>query len=207
MIINIARNIFKPKNLKKDKPPTQLVERVGQMPFIKWGDTNNFPFTLIETVRQSTTGKACANTFSQYVYGNGFNDKDIAKILDGTLQKTSGQLVRLGGFALCVKFNGALEMVSAEAMDFENIRLGLPNENGVVEYVVYNPYMGSNADYRSSDNQVFPIYDFDKTKLPYLIEKYGSTPFVVWFGVDSEYARFYPLPFFWGDSNSQGGGL
>lgn len=208
-----AKNPYiRPMALVKEVAPRIMVDTSGG--FLRWGEPmNDMPFTIIETVRRSITGKSCAETFHRYLYGNGFNSPEVAKVFDKTLYAVSGQLARLNGFAMFVKVNGALDVVSVSPIDFENTRLGIPDGDGEVHTIVSNPNMGNQIFYKRSESECYPVFDFDKEKLRAgllgHIEKYGQPPsgFVWWSGVESEFSRFYPLPFYWGDTTGKGGGL
>jgi len=192
-------------NLKKDKPPRYLVN-IGDA-FIKWGEVNEqFPYEVVKTVRQSVTGMACSNTFAQYLYGNGFNNKTLAKYFDSSLSEVSRQMTLLNGFAFKLWFNLEGNIVKFEVIPFENCRLGLPDEKGDVNYIVYNQNFGNPAAYSLTDNIVYPLYDFTAESFYRGVEMHPNKPFIYWYGKESEFARFYPLPFYWGSSDSAGGG-
>jgi len=194
---------IKVKNLKKEQPNLVQIDVSGD--FIRWGEMENFPLFLVNTINRSLMGKACYNLFNRYVVGNGFNDKNIAIRYDSMLRYISKQLVMFGGFGVKMWFNPLSELVKAEPIPYEYCRLGVPNEANEVTHIVYNSNFG-NSYYLVSDNVDYPIYDFTKESILRGFELYPNKPFVYWFGIESEFSRYYPTPFFWGDINSQGGG-
>lgn len=186
---------------------------------IKYGIHNDLPLRIVSAVRRSRTGSTCISKLTDYTYANGFKSLESIKAnksdtWNTVLYKSASNLTVFGGFALHFNYNvidGEVVIAEVKHLPFENIRLGLPNDKGEVEYLVYNPYFGTTR-YSHSDNLYYGVFkpnleDIANQKAYFKQRnwKYGGQ--VLWTGIESEYAHFYPKLTWHGDNNERGGGL
>ncbi len=201
-----VRPLHNTKALKVEEPSLNQIDLYDKI--IKWGDDdNNMPYIITTTVQRSVTGRACSNTYLQYLYGNGFNDKDVARALDACLYNVAAQYLTYRAFALKVYLNAFdLKIAKVEPIALEHLRLTIPDKNNEVHTVKYNAFFGSTTDYRQYKSKTYPLWDESVEKLRERAIKYPNTPFIMWYSDFEAFSNPYPLPDFWGDNSTQGGG-
>jgi hypothetical protein len=151
--------------IRKQPAPTIIKDRVDDT--LLWGAANAKPFEIVTTINRSITGSACIRTFSQYLYGNGFMSESLASAkvnstltFDGLLRSITSPFTKFSGFAFNVKYNAEFKIRLIYPMPFESLRLGIPDEEGNISHLVYNPYFGT-AEYDKKYNQVFDTFNPD----------------------------------------------
>jgi hypothetical protein len=198
--------------IRKQPAPTIIKDRVDDT--LLWGAANAKPFEIVTTINRSITGSACIRTFSQYLYGNGFMSESLASAkvnstltFDGLLRSITSPFTKFSGFAFNVKYNAEFKIRLIYPMPFESLRLGIPDEEGNISHLVYNPYFGT-AEYDKKYNQVFDTFNPDPRIVQdqVLRDGKGYKGQIFWFGLESEYNRFYPLPYWYSDNHGKGGG-
>jgi len=205
-------------NLKRVKAPDVFQNK--SVDSIFWGLNDDTPLQIINTLNRSSTGKSCIETFSQYIYGNGFLDTQLSNSLcnddesfDELLRKVSATFPIFCGFAILCKWITTVDgfkIRQASIVPFESLRLGIPNKKGVISYVMYNPFFGT-QEYRIIDNEKYYLFDDDEEVIKAQIAEciQDNTEYkgqIFWVGLESAFNHFHPLPFWWGDNLNDGGG-
>lgn len=114
------------------------------------GSTNTYPQILSDIAANSPTHGAALQKKAKLTYGQGVdfdllpddvmmfvndinaNDESINDIIS----KVSYDLPTYGGFALKIQWTFDKKIASVEHVPFKNVRLGVPNEYGDVEYFI-----------------------------------------------------------------------
>lgn len=115
-----------------------------------YGDTNDFPQSVDEIVTASKTGNACLGIYGDFIYGQGFKDSSIGKIIanaqghtmDKVLRMVAKDFAKWHGFAIHVNYNANFRIRSISHFPFETLRLHTPEDNGDVLTVAYHPDWG-----------------------------------------------------------------
>jgi hypothetical protein len=156
-------------------------------------------------------------SLSNYIYGDGFKEKVLANENTGVDGKTFDQLLseiaspfpRLKGFALIVKYTivgNEVLIKTLQSIPYESCRLGIPDDAGFIRSIVYNPYFGT-EDYKRSEDVRYTTFNPDPAVV--LAESHSIPDYpgqIFWWGETSEFSRFYPHPYWWGNFDGKGGG-
>lgn len=196
--------------LKKDPAPMRDKDYANNT--IIWGTRDDEPLRIINTINGSITGRACLNTINRYIRGMGLSvDFEIEPgyTIQRLHRELSSQIARLKGVAIHVKYNPDLSIASLKKASFENFRLALPDENGEITKVIYNPYWGT-SDFNNDYTKIYDLYDNRPEVIRQQIKKAGGAS--KWNGqiyydsLTSEFNEFYPLPDWWSNNKEKGGG-
>jgi hypothetical protein len=154
----------------------ELTAKVPQRPtveftkrgFIRWGNDNDYPQQVAEMVNFSTTHQAIIKSKAILTAGTGFVglpevdefNKDTTESLNDVLRKVAADQVTFKGFALQIiwtagQVNGAFRISEIHHLDFSKIRLGVPNENGIIESV----FVSADWTARRASQKQIPIYN------------------------------------------------
>lgn len=195
------------------KQPAPEGQKDTSKGILSWGINNSKPKQIIDTINGSITGGACINTLRRYVYGSGLtveSDFEVSKDLTALAfhRQLSSQIVKLRGVAVLVKYT-VEGKASITKIPFESCRLGIPDEQGDIFKIHYNPYFGL-PDYRDEHTVIYDTYNPDPAVIKEQIteakgfKKYKGQ--VMWKAVNSEFNEFYPLPEWFGNNKGKGGG-
>lgn len=149
--------------LKRDK--RYEVDKSTQYSIQTYGLANDYPQNVIEIVNASVTGSGCVKRYGEFINGKGFADAELGNMRVNGRKETFNRLLsfvasdyaRFGGFALLVNYNANYRIASIYHVPFENVRLGLPNEQGIcTTYALHNDWGKRNTRLRrfSSDDIV-----------------------------------------------------
>lgn len=197
-------------NLLKTQPAPESQKDYSEN-ILSWGATNSKPVQIIDTVNASITGEACINTIRKYIYGAGLTVDSEFKVSQNLTayelhRHLSQQLARLRGVAIHVSYNMEGK-ISLRKMPFESCRLGIPDDNGIIRKIYYNPYFGL-SDYNMDDTVEYDVYDPDLVTEQ--VQRAGGWSNykgqIYWKAITSEFNEFYPLPEWFGNNNGKGGG-
>lgn len=123
---------------------------------IKWGDKDDLPHEYLRLISESGTASSCMRRKQQFVFADGFVNKDTSSFevnetqtADALLQDMSGDAAVLSGVALRVRYVDG--KVYAENLPFECVR---KLDNG---FLVFNPTMGQ-KEYKKDQNEILSAY-------------------------------------------------
>lgn len=93
---------------------------------------NAYPQRMLDLVACSPTAKDCWNKRAKFIGGNGFEDKDLGKIVVNDKGLTLGKLLKalatdkalFTGFGIHVNYNANFKISSVNYVKFEDIRMG-----------------------------------------------------------------------------------
>jgi hypothetical protein len=122
------------------KPPRRVVDTKD---YVRWGVDDQRPQQLLALLANSGTGKVCATTKAKFIEGNGLKDADFYKAvinprgqtMDALLKLLCDREAKLTGHALLVNINLLGNPCSVYYLATENVRLGIPLEDGTIDYV------------------------------------------------------------------------
>jgi len=184
--------------------------------FINYGKSNDLPSIIIDLVNNSNITQACLNTKAFFLRGSGFVDqslKDVKvspkKTITQLLNETSNEHVTFEGFAWKIFYNAELTIARVEVVPFETLRLGLPNDKGVIVDVKYKDNWNPQSGQKSKKEMVsYDLFNPDQEFVRQGIE--ASEQKAAKEGVQESYcqiyyhtesrpgARTYPIPQYMG---------
>ena len=141
--------------LKRDK--RYEIDKSTQYGIQTYGTANDYPQNVIEIVNASVTGSGCVKRYGEFINGKGFLDEELGKMrangrketFNTLLSLVSGDYARFGGFALLVNYNANYRISSIYHVPFENVRLGLPNDQGIcTNYAIHTDWGKRNTRLR-----------------------------------------------------------
>jgi len=111
-----------------------------------YGKNNDYPQKILEIINSSGTGKTCFDIYTKFIEGGGFKDETFAKLKlnrketsNTILRKCAKDLRAFNGFALLVKYNGALEQDSIHNIPFEHCRQEIDPLNHLTGRIAIHP--------------------------------------------------------------------
>jgi hypothetical protein len=124
-----------------DSTPKRRV--VDTKDYVRWGVDDQRPQQLLALLANSGTGKVCATTKAKFIEGNGLKDPDFYKAvinprgqtMDALIKLLADREAKLSGHALLVNINLLGNPCSTYYLATENVRLGIPLEDGTIDYV------------------------------------------------------------------------
>lgn len=134
-----------------------------QLGIITYGEDNNFPQVVDELVRASKTATACLAIKNSFVNGMGLAEPNTGDIL------VNGQGLRLSkfrrlilrdinkfnGVAIHINYNRQYKVRAVSVLPFEQLRLGLPNDAGVITRIAHHPDWAGRDKWRGTRIQSF----------------------------------------------------
>ncbi|HEY0246233.1 MAG TPA: hypothetical protein VGC01_11765 [Mucilaginibacter sp.] len=93
---------------------------------------NAYPQRMLELVAASPTAKDCWNKRAKFISGNGFEEKDLGKMVINDKGLTIAKLLKaiaadkalFTGFGIHINYNANLKIASVNYVKFEDIRMG-----------------------------------------------------------------------------------
>lgn len=146
---------------------------------------NLYPQRADETRNRSYTAKIAVEKTADFIYGKGFEDPLLAKLVVNSSRQTLNKILNIiskdkalfTGFALHVKYNPfTYKITEITPVEFMYCRLGLPDDDGNVCDIKYHinweqdPNKSLN---RSFEPQSYPIFNPDPEVVKAQIEEYG----------------------------------
>jgi hypothetical protein len=195
---------FKIFNLFRSIAPDK--QKDNSQHILKWGKNNDFPQQLLKTIYESHTASASLDTFIDFLEGDGISQPEIAKFKINkkqTLDELHSILCPddgyMEGVAIAIKYNALGEKIELTHLPFENVRLGIPDDQGYISKIYYNPLYGD-SDFKEKDTIIYDVYnpsiDVVLSQAQAQGEKYHGQVF--YFSHEKPLKRFYPEPFFYG---------
>jgi len=108
---------------------------------------NAYPQRIRNAIKSSGRTTQCVNIYSRFIRGGGFKDPFFKVLVNEkkrlTVDKLHRRLVfdyaRFKGFAMHLNYNMLGKIVSIDHVPFEELRLGLEDDFGVVSKIVHHP--------------------------------------------------------------------
>lgn len=144
---------------------------------------NIYPQRIEELIRRSSAATRAINLFLRFIIGKGFQDKTLNKTKINRYGQTVMELLRLvgedyskfTGFGILVCYNAFLEKHSFYHVPFEQIRLGLPDELGRINYFkVYGDWAEEKGGIKKDKIQTIKAYNPNPEVLTKQIQKAGG---------------------------------
>jgi hypothetical protein len=194
--------MFKIFNLWRQKPAKHQATPDGYLPYF---EDDSFPLKWHETISNSPSANACVSTIADFLEGFGFSDTELeSKVVNArgeTLfqihQKTAASFAEFEGFYWHFMYDGSGKIVEWYALPFECCRLGVPDDNGWISRIYYNPFFGTpeyRAGRKNKDTTKFHVYNPAGLKEQILNEGEGYHGQVLFVGTTTAQSRFYPYP-------------
>lgn len=152
--------------LKRDK--RYEIDKSTQYGIQTYGSNNDYPQNVMEIVSASVTGSGCVKRYGEFINGKGFVSDELGNMranernetFNTLLSLVSDDYARFGGFALLVNYNANYRISSIYHVPFENVRLGLPNEDGLACEYALHPDWGK----RNTKIKRFSVDDIVRVK-------------------------------------------
>lgn len=137
----LAENIYTFEAKAPVKPPLASITKNVKFNILNYGKNNNFPQELIRAVNNSPTARACAKSHAKFIAGDGFvlDETDPFETILASRYLTSELLARMSydyayfeTICLHLQFNIKGELVAMKHVDASTVRLGEPEQDGVI---------------------------------------------------------------------------
>lgn len=136
--------------------------------------------------------------------GFGFSDTNLEKFIVNSHgetffqvhQKTVKDFARHEGFCWLLRYNKIGKVTEIEVLPFQNCRLGIPDSNGYISKIYYNPFFGT-VDYKGFDKKSTIEYDvYNPEAAIDQINKEGNKfkGQVLFCGTTTALSPYYPIP-------------
>jgi len=143
---------------------------------------NGYPQRVINIIAASGTASACADLLKKHLMGRGFAEPSLDKIVvnkkDETLSKVRGLICgdssKFPAFALHIGYNALFEVTSITHVPFEMVRVGIPDENGVVTQLAVHPDWTGQTKAKKVEILYYDAYTKDPEKILAQVEKAGG---------------------------------
>lgn len=154
---------FKIYNLFRQPAPRNAATIDKYLPF---GSNDAFPLEWAKTVSDSPSASSCLSTIKDFIEGFGFSDTNLEKLIvnskEETLwqihQKTVDDASQFYGFYWLLRYNALGIPTEWEVLPFQNCRLGIPDSNGYISKIHYNPFFGT-SEYKGKNKDQTIVYD------------------------------------------------
>lgn len=169
--------------------------------YIPYFDNNDtFPVHLGNLVQGSPTATSCLSTLTDFIAGEGFNEgNDLENLV---INKhglkffqfhaiCSSSIAHDWGVACIVKYNKVGGITEIFDIPFGYCRLGIPDSNGLISKIKYNPYFGTSL-YKQKDTEEYDTFN------PSVAPSQAANPKwkgqIFWYGIKTKGHPFYPVP-------------
>lgn len=200
-----VHNLGKPKNLYTGQAPRSIKDISKNI--LLWGENNDYPQELVNTIYRSHTASACLDAYNSFLAGSGFSDKSLHDFMvnsDETLLDLHTAIcpdyTYFDGFAVRVMWNPQGKIEWIRHMPFESVRLGIPDENGYVKNIYYNPFYGT-CDFNQKYTETYDAFSTDIKVIRQQILDAGLFEWkgqILYVSKKKSMRRFYPEPFYSG---------
>lgn len=179
---------------------TQQIDHSGKyIPYFENHD--GFPVELSRLVQGSPTATSCLSTLTDFIAGEGFNEGPELENLILNKQGlkffqfhsiSSGSIAHKWGVASIVRFNKVGGITEVYDIPFGYCRLGLPDDNGTISKIKYNPYFGT-VLYQQKDTEEYDVFNPAKAAVQFAKNPKWKGQ-IFWMGIRDEKHPFYPVP-------------
>src|SRR5688572_895738 len=145
---------------------TQQIDHSGK--YIPYFENNDaFPVELSRLVQGSPTATSCLSTLTDFITGEGFNEgADLENLVINKQGLKlfqfhaicSSSLAHKWGVACIVRYNKIGGITEIIDIPFSYCRLGLPDDNGVISKIKYNPYFGTSL-YKQKGTKEYDVFN------------------------------------------------
>jgi hypothetical protein len=125
--------------------PSQLKKRITysenkRLKIEPYDADNMYPQRYRNAVNASGTATACTNLLAKHLRGRGYKNEDVENLIVNSKGQTLGALHKLIcqdralylGYCFHVQYNALLEVVGLHHVPFEQVRLSMPDERGII---------------------------------------------------------------------------
>lgn len=200
--VRVARNVMifsYFKNIFRQKTDSSQADHADG--YIKYGPLDNFPIKLAKLIEDSTTGSACLSTLTDFIEGNGFSSDNFSETKINARGETFGELhskvsesiAKNEGFYINVKYSATGKKTEFYFLPFENCRLEMPDKNGDIQFIQYNPYFGTSL-YKKSQTERYRIYNPKAAAAQLKSDGPNFLGQVYYYATNKALHRFYPEP-------------
>lgn len=113
---------------------------------------NNYPARTRDIVNASGMGKSCVNLYKKFIYGNGFKDRNLSRIvvnskgltMDKLLYSTCENVAFNGGFSVHVNYNALYQIVEINHQPFSQIRFTTTDSDNPNMYAIHKDWSAKN---------------------------------------------------------------
>lgn len=135
------------------EPPRVESVMIPHKKILSYGEDNCYPQKMKRILQKSPTGMGCANLFSRFIRGKGFEDEAMQQAvvnmqgqrLQGLYNVLAKDLAEYGFFAVHVNYNLLAEPTTFSRVNPEYVRLGIPDSYGIFNRVaIYDQWDGRN---------------------------------------------------------------
>jgi len=163
---------------------------------------DNFPLLWHKIISESPSASSCVSTIQDFLEGAGFSDPELEKRVVNSKgetmfqihQKTVLDFGEYEGFAWRFMFNAMGQVTSWEVLPFENCRLGIPDSNGFISKILYNPFFGTDDYQLKKDTIYYDAFNPASVKAQYAEQGNNYRGQVFYYGTVTALSRFYPIP-------------
>lgn len=193
-------------NLFRSPAPLAKIDKSNDI--LPYGKYNDFPLRITEAVYDSPVATSALNKLQKYIGGDGFADKDFAKLvinekgetMDMLLKQVAEDFTLLRGFSLDIKYNQQFKITSISHIPFENARLTIPDCDGEIHKIATNPFFGM-SDYKKKNTCYRWVFNPKKAAEEYITELDDYKGQVFWYAQSKISNRFYPIPDYYSAMN------
>lgn len=189
-------------NLLRQPTRWQNIEQHKFLPY--FGGADNFPLIWHQAISESPSATSCISTIQNFLEGSGFSDEELesrqvnyrGQTMFQLHQKICDDFAEFEGFAVLVRYNAMGRITELENLAFENVRLGKPDDSGIISKIYHNPYFGT-ADFKNISEKETKVYDaFNPDAVRLQMQAQGMTfkGQVLFVGTTTTLSRFYPMP-------------
>jgi hypothetical protein len=159
------RGMIVPYNYSTPRVRTKTNTAEG---IINFGEKNDFPNILIDTIDNSPTGTACINRYIDFLKGDGLTNEDLSKHKANSNGDTFATLtekicINFGTFRgayILLRFSSNGKVSEVVSLPYESCRLGNRNEEDQITEILYNPYYGTKDQAAKKDfNVKYPVFN------------------------------------------------
>ena len=179
---------------------TQQIDHQGKyIPYFEGHD--GFPVELSRLVQGSPTATSCLSTLTDFITGEGFNEgADIENLVINKQglklfqfhSICASSLAHKWGVACIVRYNKIGGITEIIDIPFGYCRLAIPDDNGVISKIKYNPYFGTSL-YKQKDTKEYDV--FNPSQAISQRAKTENWPGQInWVAIRDEKHPFYPVP-------------
>ncbi len=156
--------------IKKKNLTSQLIQA--------YDDDNAYPQRVINILSASGTASSCSELLKKHLRGRGFSDPKIESFIINHKGETLSEIhnlicedrSRFKGFALHVGYNMLLEITSITHIPFEMVRLGIPDEMGVVTKIAVHADWWGQTGARRAAPDYYDVFTTDEERILSQIE-------------------------------------
>jgi hypothetical protein len=175
-----------------------------------YGEQDNFPLKLSKLVYDSPAASSCISVVHDFIEGSGFSDDDFSNMIVNNQGQTMAEVNHLvsesvamyEGFALNVKYSPEGKITQLFFVPFENCRLGVPDDFGIISEIKYNPYFGTNQ-YKQKSTETYYAFNPDPAVVVTQMKNQGKSykGQILYWGSTRALSRFYPQPSYYAAKN------